>query len=609
MAAPPKSPAHRRAPPAATRPRGSVNVRERMTLLLAITVFAVTIVFYLVQHSLNSQLELLVRERVSETDRVLRRVLDLRASSAGIHADDYTRWDDFVSFARKPDPKWGQLYLTESISTFGVDIAWVLDDRFRLLFTANPKGDEALSPLPLPYPALTAALSQSPVRHFFVRTRKGMLEVWTSSIQPSSDFARKAPLAGYYVIGRLWTPDRIAELSTLLEGTVAVEQGGTSSGESTASSESGLIRISVPLADVHGWPAAALVYRTTFAMAPRVHAALRVVMLLMMGGALMLFVGVSLSLTRWVVQPLALITETLRRENPSPLYRLMAHHDEFGHLARLVRDFFAQRESLIKAREAAEVAARAKEQFLANISHELRTPMHGILSYSRFGAEEAQTAAREELLDYFQQIAECGATLLTLVDDLLDLAKYDAGRTKLDLAEVALDEAAQEAADEFAALLHERSLALDICVDPDVTPVLADRMKVRQVLRNLLSNAAKFTSPGGQVTIRAGRMGPLARVIVEDSGVGIPADELESVFDRFSQASNSRSGSGGTGLGLPLCREIVRAHGGRIWAERAAPNGTRMIFEIPFAGPESAGADPAGPNSSLSDGTTGRAAA
>jgi signal transduction histidine kinase len=580
-----------------------------MTALLAITVLAVTIAFYLVQRSLNSQLELLVRERVSATERVLHRVLDLRASGAGIHADDYSRWDDFVAFARKPDPKWGKLYLTESISTFGVDIAWVLDDHFRLLFTANPKSDEALSPLPFPDVSLATYLNQSPISHFYARTPKGILEIWTSPLQPSSDFARKVPPAGYYIIGRLWTPARVAELATLLEGTVVLDDREGIPAGGTASSETGLIQISMPLADPHGDPTTTLVFSTTFPLALRVHSAVRVVMFLMMGGALVLFLGVSLSLTRWVVRPLALIKESLRTENPSPLYHLMARHDEFGNLARLVRDFFAQRESLIEARKAAEVAARAKEQFLANISHELRTPMHGILSYSRFGAEEAQTGPREELLDYFGQISECGTTLLALVDQLLDLAKYDAGRMKLEFVELALDEVAQETADEFATLLQERRVALDIRVEPDLAPVVADRLKVRQVLRNLVSNALKFTPAGGQITIGAGRAGMLARVVVEDSGAGIPQDELESVFDRFSQASNTRSGSGGTGLGLPLCREIVGAHGGRIWAERCAPTGTRMIFEIPFTQPESAGAVPPGPNSSQSDEATGRAAA
>ncbi|HEX7078731.1 MAG TPA: ATP-binding protein [Candidatus Eisenbacteria bacterium] len=575
----------------------TISVRVRMTLLLAVTVLVLTTVLYFVQRSLSDQLDLLVRERVTETERVLGRVLDLRASGAAIHADDYTRWDDFVAFVRKPDPKWGQLYLTESIGTFSLDIAWVLDARFHLLYTANPNGVAALSPLPAPLPTLATQLGESPIRHFYARTPRGLLEVWTSSIQPSSDFTRSAPPAGYYIVGRLWTPQRITKLSSYLEGTVAVREGDATPAGAIASRETGQIRISTPLEDILGRPIAALVYTTVYPVAPRVHAALHIVMVVIMGGALVLFAGVSLALTRWVAKPLAVITSSLRAEDPSPLQRLMARHDEFGGLARLVRDFFAQRESLIEARQAAEVAARAKEQFLANISHELRTPMHGILSYSRFGVNDAQTAAREELLEYFQEITDCGTTLLTLVDELLDLAKYDAGRMKLDAVEIPIEEAAQEAVDELAALYQERGLALDVRVEPDLAPVVADRLKIRQVLRNLLSNAAKFTPEGGQVTIRAERSGRFARVMVEDTGAGIPASELESVFDRFSQASTTRSGSGGTGLGLPLCREIVKAHGGRIWAERRVPNGTRMVFEIPFAGPESAGGDGADPDS------------
>ncbi|HKQ18109.1 MAG TPA: ATP-binding protein [Candidatus Eisenbacteria bacterium] len=593
--------------PVAAKPQESAGVRGRMILLLAITLIAVTVAFYFVQRSLSSQVDLLVRERVSENDRVLRRVLELRADGVAVHADDYTRWDDFVGFARKPDPKWGQLYLTENIGTFGVDIAWVLDERFQLIFTANPGNDDALAPLPVPLSNLADALGRSPVRHFYVGTRKGVLEVWTSSIQPSSDIKRTVAPAGYYLAGRLWTDERIAELSTLLGGVASLRKADAPPAAPADPMVTGQISTSLPLEDIGGSPVAVLVHATTFPVAPRVHAALRVVMYLLMGGALVLFLGVSLSLTRWVAQPLALITESLRSEKPSLLYRLMTRHDEFGHLARLVRDFFAQRESLIEARRAAEAAASSKEQFLANISHELRTPMHGILSYSRFGVEEAETAERAELLDYFREISGCGTTLITLVDELLDLAKYDAGRMELDRVQLSLDEAAKEVAHELGALLSERGLVLSVEVEVGLAPVMADRMKIRQVFRNLISNAAKFTPAGGRLTISASTSGDAARVTVSDSGVGIPQEELESVFDRFSQASNRKSNTGGTGLGLPLCREIVKAHGGRIWAERGPQGGTRMIFEIPFGVP----ALPSAPNAptSLSDEKPGREAA
>jgi signal transduction histidine kinase len=144
---------------------------------------------------------------------------------------------------------------------------------------------------------------------------------------------------------------------------------------------------------------------------------------------------------------------------------------------------------------------------------------------------------------------------------------------------------AQESIDEFATIYQERKIDLDFQVETRLRPVRGDAMRLRQVFRNLLSNAAKFSPVGGRVGLRVAGQGRMVRVSVEDQGKGIPAEELEVVFDRFSQASNNRTGAGGTGLGLPLCREIVQLHGGRIWAENRSPAGTRMILEIPFAGP------------------------
>ena len=566
-------------------PSRSISVRTKMILLLAITVSAVAVAYLLLRHSQDEQLDLLVREHAVETTRVLHRVLDLRASGASVHADDYTRWDDFVKFAKDPDPRWGQLYLTENIATFGIDVAWVLDERFRLIYTANPKGDSLIAGLPEPLPVLVQALRESPIRHFYASNREGLLEVWTSSIQPSSDLARRASAAGYYVIGRLWTPTRIAELASLMDGNVTVIVDETRATGSSASSHTGLIRIAVPLTDIRGLQVAVLDYAAVYPVAPRVHATLGQFLLLIMSAALLFFVGISLALTRWVGRPLALITASLRQENPSLLQRTMTRDDEFGRLARLVRDFFAQRGHLIEARLATEAAARAKQVFLANISHELRTPMHGIISFSRIGVEEAKEGPREELLDYFKQVAACGTTLLKLLDDLLDLAKFDSGRMRLDFSEVALDQVAKDAAREFAMLYQERDVTLNIRIAQDLDPVRADGDRLRQVFRNLLSNAAKFTPAGGQVGLMVARQGSMARVTVDDSGKGIPSGELEAVFDRFSQASNNRASSGGTGLGLPLCREIVQLHGGRIWAENRAPRGTRMVFEVPFGGP------------------------
>src|SRR5262249_10941499 len=162
---------------------------------------------------------------------------------------------------------------------------------------------------------------------------------------------------------------------------------------------------------------------------------------------------------------------------------------------------------------------------------------------------DAPQGPREELLEYFQQISTCGVTLLSLLDDLLDLAKFDSGRMRLEFGDVPLEEIASQSAQEFRMLYKERRVTLDLRAEPGLRPVRADRDRMRQVFRNLLSNAGKFTPAGGEVVMRVAHAGLMARVTVEDSGRGIPAGELESIFDRFSQASNNHSAGGGTGLG------------------------------------------------------------
>src|SRR5712671_970989 len=570
----------------------ALSVHSRTSLLIAATLAAFAVIFVLVQRSESSQIDLLLRDQIAERQRVLGRIMELRASTASMHADDYTRWDEFVAYMKHPNQAWGKLYLTENIGTFSLDCAWVFDPEFNLVFTANPNKDPALEQLPVRISDLATALRHNPVRHLYAATSKGVLELWTSSVQPSDDFERKTPPNGYYIVGRLWTGARVAGLSTLLDGTASL--GGPQKWPigSVGSAKTGQIRIVVPRPDLYGHPVALLAYQGEYRVAHEVHGALRQSLIVMLSAGVVAFLLVGVALARWVARPLSTITDSLRAENPSLLHRTIGRHDEFGVLARLVRDFFAQRQSLIVAREAAEAAGRAKEQFLAGVSHELRTPMHGILSYARFGIKDAATSERGELTDYFKQIDECGTSLLSLVDDLLDASKFEAGQMRLEFEPAPLGDVVQQAADELTTLFQERGLVFELRRDRTLPPVVLDRLRVLQVLRNLLSNAAKFTPAGGNILVRVASGKGGARVIVEDSGRGIPSAELELVFDKFVQASNTNKGSGGTGLGLALCREIVEAHGGTIWAENRTPGGTRVVFELPFEGPaENAGAD------------------
>ena len=566
-------------------PISRFSVGIRVSLLLAGALVLCAAIFFVVEQTQHSQVDLLLRERAAETSRVLLRILDLRASGARIHADDYTRWDEFVAFTRKPDPKWAQVNLTENIATFGLDAAWVLDAEYQLIVAVNPEGNAALASLPVPLPELASALQTNPIRHFYARSSGGTLEIWTSSIQPSADLHRREPPSGYYLVGRLWTKARMSELSRVAGGGANLEPIGTEPPRSIVGASTGSIRIVLPLPDIHGRPSALLAYDTTYPVAPRVHEALTLSLILLLGTCVVSFLTVAVVLSHWVARPLSLVIESLREEDPSLLDRTIRRRDEFGQLARLVGEFFAQQEHLLAARRAAEDAAEGKQRFVTSISHELRTPMHGVLSFARFGAQEAVTADRAELVDYFRQIDTSGSRLIALLDELLDLAKLDAGKMTLEFAPCPLAEVAREAAAEFTGVCLERKLSLELRIDPQSPIVKLDSSRIRQVLRNLLSNAAKFSPSGETISLTVERIGRVARVVVEDSGAGIPPGELQLIFATFSQATTNRRGSGGSGLGLALCREIVEAHGGRIWAENRAPRGARMLFELPLDGP------------------------
>jgi len=262
--------------------------------------------------------------------------------------------------------------------------------------------------------------------------------------------------------------------------------------------------------------------------------------------------------------------------------------DESGNVTGGIESFVDVTE-LEEAREAAERANAAKSEFLANMSHELRTPLHGILSFSGFGIKKYTTAKPEKLLDYFEKIHQSGKVLLELLNDLLDLAKLEAGRMIFEFEPADLGMLIAQVADEFSSLASDR--ALTICFDrphPEDT-VEVDVAKTKQLLRNLLSNAVKFSPQGGVITIRMEKKDTLLVVSIQDQGPGIPENELEQVFDKFVQSSKTKSGAGGTGLGLAICREIINAHKGRIRAENSPDGGAVFVFQIPVMSQTNAG--------------------
>jgi two-component system, NtrC family, sensor kinase len=228
-----------------------------------------------------------------------------------------------------------------------------------------------------------------------------------------------------------------------------------------------------------------------------------------------------------------------------------------------------------------EVASQHKSEFLANMSHELRTPLNAIIGFSEVLTDRMFGELNEKQEEYLKDIYASGTHLLSLINDILDLSKIEAGRMELELTDFDLPQAIDNALMLIRERAGRRSLTLHKDVDAGVSQVQGDERKIRQVVLNLLSNAIKFTPEGGRIELAVVPKDGCVEVSVNDTGVGIAPDDQEKVFEEFSQVGTADKKAEGTGLGLTLCRKFIELHGGRIWVKSELGAGSTFSFTIP----------------------------
>ena len=228
-----------------------------------------------------------------------------------------------------------------------------------------------------------------------------------------------------------------------------------------------------------------------------------------------------------------------------------------------------------------EVASQHKSEFLANMSHELRTPLNAILGFSEVLTERMFGDLNEKQDEYLKDINASGTHLLSLINDILDLSKIEAGRMELELTDFDLPQAIDNALTLVRERAGRRGIALHQSVEEHLGQIKEDERKVKQVFLNLLSNALKFTPEGGRVEVLARVVDGMAEISVSDTGVGIAAEDQEAVFEEFRQVGTAERKAEGTGLGLTLCRKFVELNGGRIWVKSELGVGSTFTFRIP----------------------------
>ncbi|MBV9606913.1 MAG: response regulator, partial [Solirubrobacterales bacterium] len=321
-------------------------------------------------------------------------------------------------------------------------------------------------------------------------------------------------------------------------------------------------------------------------------------------------IGVVLNTIRANMRTEELLSQSqgLTQELQKQSEELRETNDELQEKARLLseqnRDIEIKNEEIELARRGLEekaaqlaLASKYKSEFLANMSHELRTPLNSMLILSRLLAENEDRTLSEREVEFARTIHSAGNDLLSLINDILDLTKIEAGRMELDLAPLALSEVYEDAERAFRHVAEQKGLTFNVEIDPSLpASIVSDEQRLGQVLKNLLSNAFKFTHQGGvtlsigypadRSALRADGLRSAERVIafaVTDSGVGIPDDKLNLIFEAFQQADGTTSRKyGGTGLGLSISREIARMLGGEIQVDSTVGQGSRFALYLPL---------------------------
>jgi len=296
-------------------------------------------------------------------------------------------------------------------------------------------------------------------------------------------------------------------------------------------------------------------------------------------GSVVLALLLGLTISWSLVEPIRR-TETRLSEIASGNFseRLdVSNRDELGALAANVNHMNDELQRLYRELEA---ASRHKSEFLANMSHELRTPLNAIIGFSQVLQEQIFGDVNEKQREYLEDILSSGNHLLSLINDVLDLSKVEAGQMELVPAPFSL----RETLERGVVMVRERASrnGIDLTLEqaPDVDVVRGDERRVRQVVFNLLSNAVKFTPGGGNVVVGARRVGNEVEVSVKDTGPGIARVDHERVFHEFQQTELGERHEG-TGLGLALSKRLVELHGGRIWLESELGHGSRFVFTLP----------------------------
>jgi signal transduction histidine kinase len=557
------------------------HARFRLAAVIGAVTALMVLLLFLWADSEHRRYETLHQGVTEEVRRLSRAILDGEGTSLATLAKDYTPWDEMVQYVAQGNRQWAVENLDVALTTYGADSIHIFRPNGRRVFANHTAEEPRLVHLDPP-PGLFAMLDKGPrLRHFFLYFEGKLVEGRAATIHPSWDNDRTTTPRGYLIAYRVWNAPRLTQLQRVTgmhpslvsprDGWPAVDERGR---------EAGVVTVAHVLPNVVGQPIAALRLTYVSDVLARASLASTEAVRLVMLAVVALLTTVMLAVSAWCFRPLTHLAAYLRDREGRHLDAVRRAGTEYARLGDQAQAFFEQQAELTAARDRAEQASRHKSEFLANMSHEIRTPLNGVVGMLGFLEDSSLDAQQRE---WVLTARASAGTLLGVINDVLDVSKIESGRLEIESRPFVLDRLVRETAAAHAAVCIGKGVAFHVELAPDTAGTfVGDALRLRQILGNLLSNAVKFTQ-AGSVTVRLARTVTGIRLTVADTGVGIPPDRQQAVFESFVQADGSTTRHyGGTGLGLTIVRHLVTLMGGQIRLSSRLGEGSEFVVELPL---------------------------
>lgn len=500
-------------------------------------------------------------------------VLESKPIAVAINIDTY--WDEFVDFISTKDAHWFNETIGTERDIYKVDYSGVYDLDGKFIMRSASSKIKSIDFVPK---KAMLQLNTSGLSKFYMRIPEGIIEVFGASIHPSNDpLKNKTKASGYFFVARLLDKKFLSNLAGITNSGISFNENGKE-----IEKDKRHIFAAVELKDYAGKSISTLVFKRN----NEVYFENVVTILYLIFAAFFINFIVNLIYSRkWVYSPLHLITKVLETGNTQSIQELKTITSDFSYIGNLIEQNHEQKLELIEAKLKAEESDKLKSSFLANLSHEIRTPMNAINGFTDLLMNTK--VKKEERLEYLKVIEKSGNNLVLIIDDLIEISKIESNQVSPKLTSFNLETCINELYETIKITIPKsKDIDFRIIENSQVVAqnIIADEIKLKQVLVNLVNNAIKFTDKG-HVAFGYELDEQNAKILfkIQDTGIGIDQDKHEYVFDRFKRVDSSLSvQAGGLGLGLAICKAYVEMMGGTIILESKVNEGSTFSFSIPL---------------------------